>query len=99
VLAAREISTIAGRFDLALNNMPHGLFMLDADNRILVANRRACELLNLGDRERLKDCHLDAVLRYGVRHTFLEQDQAKQVLKQLNQLMQGNAVARSHPFF
>ncbi len=89
VLAAREISTIAGRFDLALNNMPHGLFMLDADNRIQVANRRACELLNLGDRERLKDCHLDAVLRYGVRHTFLEQDQAKQVLKQLDQLMQG----------
>ncbi len=89
VLGAREISTIAGRFDLALNNMPHGLFMLDAENRIQVANRRACELLNLGDRERLKDCHLDAVLRYGVRHTFLEQDQAKQVLKQLDQLMQG----------
>ncbi|HTO29835.1 MAG TPA: EAL domain-containing protein [Pararhizobium sp.] len=89
VLAAREISTIAGRFDLALNNMPHGLFMLDADNRILVANRRACELLNLGDQERLKDCHLDAVLRYGVRHTFLEQDQAKQVLKQLDRLMRG----------
>lgn len=89
VLAAREISTIAGRFDLALNNMPHGLFMLDADNRILVANRRACELLNLGDQARLKDCHLDAVLRYGVRNTFLEHGQAKQVLKQLGQLMQG----------
>jgi diguanylate cyclase (GGDEF)-like protein len=98
VLAAREISTIAGRFDLALNNMPHGLFMLDADNRILVANRRACELLNLGDRERLKDCHLDAVLRYGVRHTFLEQDQAKQVLKQLGQLMQGMQSRALIPF-
>lgn len=98
VLAAREISTIAGRFDLALNNMPHGLFMLDADNRILVANRRACELLNLGDRERLKDCHLDAVLRYGVRHTFLEQDQAKQVLKQLSQLTQGNQSRALIPF-
>lgn len=98
VLAAREISTIAGRFDLALNNMPHGLFMLDADNRILVANRRACELLNLGDRDRLKDCHLDAVLRYGVRHTFLEQDQAKQVLKQLGQLMQGMQSRALIPF-
>ncbi|KQS89650.1 MULTISPECIES: putative bifunctional diguanylate cyclase/phosphodiesterase [unclassified Rhizobium] len=89
VLAAREIATIAERFDLALNNMPHGLFMLDANNRILVANRRACDLLNLGDQERLKDCHLDAVLRYGVRHTFLEQDQARQVLKQLDRLMKG----------
>ncbi|WP_421871518.1 putative bifunctional diguanylate cyclase/phosphodiesterase [Pararhizobium sp.] len=98
VLAAREISTIASRFDLALNNMPHGLFMLDADNRILVANRRACELLNLGERERLKDCHLDAVLRYGVRHTFLEQDQAKQVLKQLDQLVQGMQSRALIPF-
>jgi diguanylate cyclase (GGDEF)-like protein len=98
VLAAREISTIAGRFDLALNNMPHGLFMLDADNRILVANRRACELLNLGDQARLKDCHLDAVLRYGVRHTFLEQDQAKQVLKQLGQLMEGMQSRALIPF-
>ncbi len=89
VMAAREISTIAARFDLALNNMPHGLFMLDSGNRILVANRRACELLNLGDHARLKDCHLDAVLRYGVRHTFLEHDQAKQVLRQLDQLMKG----------
>ncbi|OJF96608.1 putative bifunctional diguanylate cyclase/phosphodiesterase [Pararhizobium antarcticum] len=89
VKAAREISTIAARFDVALNNMPHGLFMLDSGNRILVANRRACELLNLGDQARLKDCHLDAVLRYGVRHTFLEQDRAKQVLRQLDQLMKG----------
>jgi diguanylate cyclase (GGDEF)-like protein len=89
VMAAREISTIAARFDVALNNMPHGLFMLDSGNRILVANRRACELLNLGDHARLKDCHLDAVLRYGVRHTFLEQDRAKQVLRQLDQLVKG----------
>jgi len=98
VLAAREISTIAGRFDLALNNMPHGLFMLDADNRILVANRRACELLNLGDQARVKDCHLDAVLRYGVRHTFLEQDQVKQVLKQLDHLMKGMQSRALIPF-
>ncbi|MCV9966528.1 EAL domain-containing protein [Pararhizobium sp. BT-229] len=98
VLAAREISTIAGRFDLALNNMPHGLFMLDADSRIQVANRRACELLNLGDQARLKDCHLDAVLRYGVRHTFLEQDQAKQVLRQLGQLVHGEQSRALIPF-
>ncbi len=39
VIASREmISLIADRFDTALNNMTHGLFMLDAENRILVAN-------------------------------------------------------------
>ncbi len=89
VLAAREISTIADRFDTALNNMPHGLFMLDADHRILVANRRACELLHLGSQERLKDCHLDVVLRFGVRNTFFNADQSKAILRQLDELLKG----------
>ncbi|MFB2550291.1 putative bifunctional diguanylate cyclase/phosphodiesterase [Ensifer soli] len=89
VLAAREISTIAGRFDTALNTMTHGLFLLDEDNRILVANRKACELLNLGDEARWKDSHLDVVLRYGVRHSFLEHEQASNVLRQLDLLIRG----------
>ncbi|MCJ8055543.1 EAL domain-containing protein [Shinella curvata] len=89
VLAARKIATIADRFDTALNNMPHGLFMLDADHRILVANRRACELLHLGSQERLKDCHLDVVLRFGVRNTFFNADQSKAILRQLDELLKG----------
>ncbi|PTM94293.1 putative bifunctional diguanylate cyclase/phosphodiesterase [Mycoplana dimorpha] len=88
-LATREIATIADRFDAALNNMPHGLFMLDAEHRILVANRRACELLQLGDKERLKDCHLDVVLRYGVRSTFMKAEQSRAVLEKLNELLAG----------
>jgi len=90
VLAARDLATIADRFDAALNNMPHGLFMLDADHRILVANRRACELLHLGSQDRLKDCHLDLVLRYGVRNTFLNLEQSKAILRQLQELLSGD---------
>ncbi|WP_313193170.1 EAL domain-containing protein [Shinella zoogloeoides] len=89
VLAARELATIADRFDTALNNMPHGLFMLDADHRILVANRRACELLHLGSQDRLKDCHLDVVLRFGVRNTFFNAEQSKTILRQLDELLKG----------
>jgi len=89
VLAARELATIADRFDTALNNMPHGLFMLDADQRILVANRRACELLHLGSQERLKDCHLDVVLRYGVRNTFFDAEQSRTILRRLDELLKG----------
>ncbi|MCP8896097.1 EAL domain-containing protein [Shinella daejeonensis] len=89
VLAARKIAVIADRFDTALNNMPHGLFMLDADHRILVANRRACELLHLGNQDRLKDCHLDVVLRYGVRNAFLSAEQSNAVLRQLDELLRG----------
>ena len=89
VLAAREIATMADRFDTALNNMPHGLFMLDADQRILVANRRACELLHLGSQERLKDCHLDVVLRFGAPNAFLDAEQCKTILRQLDELLRG----------
>ncbi|SOC36863.1 diguanylate cyclase/phosphodiesterase [Rhizobium subbaraonis] len=88
-LATRDMKTIADRFDAALNNMAHGLLMLDADHRILVANRRACELLQLGDKERLKDCHLDVVLRYGVRSTFLNAEQSKTLLQKLDELLKG----------
>lgn len=89
VIASREMAKIADRFDTALSNMTHGLLMLDPDNRIEVINRKACELLHLGDRKRLAGCDLDVVLRYGVRHTFVDGSMPSLLQKQLSQLTQG----------
>ncbi|MDH4415310.1 MAG: EAL domain-containing protein [Rhizobium sp.] len=89
VIASREMAKIADRFDTALTNMTHGLLMLDPNNRIEVVNRKACELLNLGDRRRLVGCDLDVVLRYGVRHTFLDGSMPSLLQKQLAHLTQG----------
>ncbi|MGC4408579.1 EAL domain-containing protein [Rhizobium rosettiformans] len=89
VLASREMAKIADRFDTALSNMTHGLLMLDPNNRIEVVNRKACELLNLGDRRRLVGCDLDVVLRYGVRHTFVDGAMSSLLQKQLVHLVQG----------
>ncbi len=89
VIASREMAKIADRFDTALSNMTHGLLMLDPNNRIEVVNRKACELLNLGDRRRLTGCDLDVVLRYGVRHTFVDGAMPSLLQKQLSQLTQG----------
>lgn len=47
VIATHEISLLAKRFDTALNNMPHGLAMFDADRRLVVANGRLGEILGL----------------------------------------------------
>jgi diguanylate cyclase (GGDEF)-like protein/PAS domain S-box-containing protein len=47
VVASRDISLLAKRFDTALNNMPHGLCMFDAARRIVVANGKLNELLGL----------------------------------------------------
>jgi diguanylate cyclase (GGDEF)-like protein len=49
VIANREISLLAGRFDTALNNMPHGLAMFDAERRVVVSNKRLNEVLGIAD--------------------------------------------------
>jgi len=89
VISAREIALIADSFDTALNNMTHGLMMLDPHNRIEVINRKACELLHLGERKQLKNCDLDVVLRYGVRHTFIDGSMPSLIQRQLSQLIDG----------
>lgn len=89
VIASREMKKIAGSFDTALNNMTHGLIMLDTERRIQVINSKACQLLHLGERERLKGCDLDVALRYGVRHTFVDGSMPVLIQKQLAELVEG----------
>ncbi|MHA1554254.1 MAG: putative bifunctional diguanylate cyclase/phosphodiesterase [Alphaproteobacteria bacterium] len=47
VIANRDVGLIARRFDTALNNMPHGLAMFDAERRLVVSNRRLAEIFGL----------------------------------------------------
>jgi len=42
-------AALAGQFDTALNNMPHGLCMFAADGRLAVMNHRFSEMMNLSD--------------------------------------------------
>ena len=42
-------AALAGQFDTALNNMPHGLCMFRADGRLAVMNHRFSEMMNLSD--------------------------------------------------
>ena len=46
--SARE-SALAGQFDTALNNMPHGLCMFGSDGRLAVMNYRFSEMMQLCD--------------------------------------------------
>jgi len=49
VVAREREAALAGQFDTALNNMPHGLCMFRADGRLAVMNHRFREMLNLSD--------------------------------------------------
>jgi len=42
-------AALAGQFDTALNNMPHGLCMFRPDGRLAVMNHRFSEMMNLPD--------------------------------------------------
>ena len=46
-LLAREKTVLAERFDTALNNMSHGLCMLDREGRIAIVNEKLLQLLGI----------------------------------------------------
>ena len=48
-MAREREAALAGQFDTALNNMPHGLCMFRADGRLAVMNHRFSEMMNLSD--------------------------------------------------
>src|SRR5438552_13529563 len=49
LMAREREAALAGQFDTALNNMPHGLCMFGADGRLAVMNHRFSEMMNLPD--------------------------------------------------
>jgi diguanylate cyclase (GGDEF)-like protein len=49
LLAREREAALAGQFDTALNNMPHGLCMFGADGGLAVMNHRFSEMMNLSD--------------------------------------------------
>ena len=51
VEARSHAATLADRLDTALNNMPHGLCMIDGGGNIVLANSRVLPLLGLSDNE------------------------------------------------
>ena len=55
------------RFDAALNNMPHGLSMFDAEERLIVCNRRFAEMYRLPPELAQPGTLFDDILDYRAR--------------------------------
>jgi diguanylate cyclase (GGDEF)-like protein len=49
LVATERVVSIAGQFDTALNNMPHGLCMFAADGHLAIMNHRFGAMMNLPD--------------------------------------------------
>jgi diguanylate cyclase (GGDEF)-like protein/PAS domain S-box-containing protein len=56
------------RFDAALNNMPHGLAMYDAEQRLVVANKRYAAIYGLGAEDIRSGTPLRRILDVRVRN-------------------------------
>ena len=89
VTAERTASEIADRFDTALNNMSHGLFMLDGAGRIEVANRKAREFFNIDAHIDLSGRNLKAALRLGTRNGVIARENYAQINEHLDRLISG----------
>ena len=64
VIANAENKSIADRFDVAINNMSHGLIMFDKDNRAIVVNKRAQDMIRLSKSADIYGRSLAVILRY-----------------------------------
>lgn len=92
VIAERKTAEIAERFDTALNNMSHGLFMLDGQGRIEVINHKAREIFELDSTMDLSGRALRAALRLRARNGSISRENLMKISKQLDKLVSGKDV-------
>jgi len=81
-LAAR-FEEQANRFDIALNNMPHGLCMLDQQDRLQVWNERFLELLHLQNAPVHVGMRISQLVRHSIRAGNHKAKSVKQVINDL----------------
>jgi diguanylate cyclase (GGDEF)-like protein len=93
-LAAR-FEEQANRFDIALNNMSHGLCMLDPENRLQVWNERFLELLHLKNTPVRVGMRISHLVRHSIR---AGNHKAKSVKQVINELVRGLQQERCDQF-
>ncbi|MBW3096367.1 putative bifunctional diguanylate cyclase/phosphodiesterase [Pseudohoeflea coraliihabitans] len=89
VMAERKTAQLAERFDIALNNMSHGLFMLNGDGQIEVFNNKAREIFRINPALDLRNRSLKLALRMGARNGILPAESLREISSRLENLLKG----------
>jgi diguanylate cyclase (GGDEF)-like protein len=76
VLSKREATQLAGQLDSALNNMSHGLCMLDANGNLSVSNDQIAKMLGVPRRAMRLGVNIKVLLRLLVRAGAIARDEA-----------------------
>jgi diguanylate cyclase (GGDEF)-like protein len=91
VIAGRDVSLLAGRFDTALNNMPHGLCMVDLKGQIVVCNRRLRELFDLPEDVTRRRLPVRALINESAAAGALSGERAERLALVLESRLAGSA--------
>jgi len=83
VIGHRKAKQLAKRFDRALNTMPHGLVMLGADGRVVVANAEAAQLLSARSPEVLVGRSLRSLIMRAAAAGLLQRQDCSFAIRQL----------------
>ena len=89
VSAKVQMETLAKRLDLALNNMSHGLMMVDGDGRVTVVNRQLLNLFRLDADDVPSGASLRAVTRKLMRRRIVAQGEIERVWNALARAVDG----------
>jgi len=89
VISARDVRLLADRFDTALNNMPHGLCMFDAEHRIVVANQQLNEQLGLAPNFDLRRLNPSQLAETCVNGGMLSGPDAERFVQELEDRLSG----------
>jgi diguanylate cyclase (GGDEF)-like protein len=92
-LVAREReAALAGQFDTALNNMPHGLCMFAADGRLAVMNHRFSEMMDLSDDFVQRGASTDDIVAASVSASSISAASGRMILSEVENSQAGNIV-------
>ena len=83
VAARQKAAMLATRLDTALNNMSHGLCMVDADGKLNVTNNQVLRIFGLSEKEAHAGADMRSILRDLVRNGVLARSEFKRLSRAL----------------
>ncbi|MCC0029288.1 MAG: diguanylate cyclase [Brucellaceae bacterium] len=95
----KQAQALAERFDLALNNMTHGLLMLDEQQCIEVANEKALSLLGLDNAAHLEGRNLTSLIRYSSAKGIVEKSDLPKLSALLKRMETSSIERKTHVRF
>jgi len=90
----RRSDTVATRFRFAIDNMPHGMCMVDSQMRIVVSNAELAECFGLPGTRSLQGARFGALVRFARRRGALDGLDAERLLASFEATRTPDSVAR-----